>query len=368
MKNMIRKFILATLMAIMATAAWQGGHVVFAEEAAGDGAAAPAAAPAEGEPADDAGSSTGKKSASDYYGTLYDQLPDIQQNGITRRDFIKLNQALQTAVFDDMEATGKKRGGDVQARLDAERQKLQDQLKKRDWTENTNKLEESNLLETLEDMPQYSEDLQDEPVLAKVRDQYNAIPERTRKKMSFEEYKRMQTSLVKALELESDATWSDVNAAQKKLLRDLLADVKREDGIALSEMKKKFAAGIGSQQMRFVHLLEPSAVATTVTDTGVVTRVLDISPLVTITLRGGHSFDGYLLLKETMGKNPARYIGVRPLTFGNTGVFSGVMVMPRTDIRELTFFDEEARECKSFSFAAYIKQYMIVEEEVVVGV
>ena len=103
MKSAMRWLIVVMLM-VAAMATWQGGRVVFA--APGETASGETVAEGDGDTAP-----VVKKTMDDYLKFVYDQMPQTQQDQISRNDFIKLNHAMQEAMLRQVEKMAAERGG-----------------------------------------------------------------------------------------------------------------------------------------------------------------------------------------------------------------------------------------------------------------
>lgn len=350
MKASIRWFIVVLLM-VAAMAAWQGGRVVFA---------APGAAPS-GATAGD--TPVVKKTMDDYLSFVYAQMPQVQRDQISRNDFIKLNHAMQEAMLRQVEKMAQERGGAAARSATAMREQMQAQLARVDWNKKINELKAMELKEKLVALPQFDPAMQDRPVMASSQAQYDSMPDQVKEQLSYEQFQKLQRAALAASGLGDTATWGDVNDRQAEQLDEMLEKVRSGEEIDLTQMMKRFSSAMEALGAPMaVQMSAPPVARAAGEDTGTVTRIIEISPLVTVSLRGGHSFDGYLLTRETMGKDPARYIGIRPANFGSTGVFTGVMVVPRGDIGRISFFDDEVSERKDFSLPEYIRTYMTVTE------
>ena len=354
MKVSLRWFILVLFM-VVAMGTWQGGRVVFAEEG-GDAAAGEESTP----PAE-------KKTMDDFLSFMYDQMPQVQQDRISRADYIKLTHAMQDAAIRQIEKMAEEQGGDAARRMAETRQQMKEQMESQDWGQMIEQMRESDIKGKMEAMPQYNPAMQDQPAIGNVQEQYDSMPEQLRENISLDRFKKMQAASLRRLGLTDTATWADVNVAEQKMTDEMLAKVKSGEEIDLGELMKGMMEVMGEGHEETVRLMRPQqqmrAAAGGDSGPATVSRIIDISPLVTVSMRQGHSFDGYLMTRETMGKDPARFIGIRPANHGSTGIFTGVMVVPRADIGKIVFFDETIGEIRDFSLAEYIRTYMTVTEE-----
>ncbi len=355
MKLPVRLLLIALLTVLLATVAWQGDIRVYAEEGE-EAATAENVPPAAAE----------KKTFDDFISYLYDQMPPVQRDRISRNDFVQLTKAMQEAAVRQMEKAAAEARGEQAQQMQEMVQKMREQMAEQDYSEAIAKMEEMNLKEMIAAQPQFNPDMQDQPVADSLRASYDSMPAEIREQMSFEKFQQAQQAQLRAMGLEADATWGEMNDASQKMTDELLAKVKSGEEIDLGEFAKKFQAAMGESARSFSpprpQVQMAAAAPQDTSPAAVARRMMEISPLVTISMRRGHSLDGYLLPNETMGRNPAQFIGVRPANHGSTGIFTGVMVMRRSDIASITFFDDEARELKDLSLSEFMRQYMFTDE------
>lgn len=358
MKLPVRLLLIALLTALLATVAWQGDIRVYAEEGE-EAATAENVPPAAAE----------KKTFDDFISYLYDQMPPVQRDRISRNDFVTLTKAMQEAAVRQMEKAAAEARGEQAQQMQEMVQKMREQMAEQDYSEAIAKMEEMNLKAMIAAQPQFNPAMQDQPIADSLRASYDSMPEAIRERMSFEKFQQAQQAQLRAMGLEADATWGEMNEASQKMTDELLAKVKSGEEIDLGEFAKKFQAAMGESARSFSPPRPPvrmaaapvAAVPQDTSPAAVARRMMEISPLVTVTMRRGHSLDGYLLPNETMGRNPAQFIGVRPANHGSTGIFTGVMVVRRSDIASITFFDDEVRELKDLSLSEFMRQYMLTD-------